>query len=97
MTVPLTSVANVQKVTVELTGVTDVFTQTLATTDVSMNVLIGDTNNNKTVNASDVGQTKSRISATLDSTNFRSDVNVNGTINSSDVGLVKASVGTSVP
>lgn len=97
MTVDLTGVTNVQKVTVTLSGATDAFCQTLATTDVSMNVLLGDTNGNKAVNASDAAQTKSRIGAVLDNTNFRSDTNVNGTVNASDVAQVKASIGTGVP
>jgi hypothetical protein len=97
MTVDLTGVTNAQKVTVTLSGVTDVFSQVLADTNVSMNVLIGDTNSNKTVNSSDVSQTKSRIAVAVDSTTFRSDVNVNGAINATDIGLIKLNLGTSVP
>ncbi len=97
MTVNLTGVTNAQKVTVTLSGATDTFCQTLAATDVSMNVLIGDTNGNKAVNASDVSQTKSRLGASADGTNFRSDVNANGTINASDVAQIKSNLGSSVP
>ena len=97
MTVNLTGVTNAQKIIVRLSGATDIFCSALATTDVSMNVLIADTNQNKTVNASDVAQTKSRIGAVLDTTNFRSDINANGTINAGDASQAKASIGTSVP
>ncbi len=60
MTVNLTGVGEVQKITVTLSNVTDSFSQVLPNAAVSMNVLAGDTNQNKTVNASDIGQTKSQ-------------------------------------
>lgn len=97
LTVNLAGVTNAQKVIVRLSGATDVYCSALGTTDVSMNVLAGDTNFNKAVNASDVSQTKSRVGAVVDGTNFRSDLNVNGSINASDVSQVKSSIGTSVP
>ena len=58
MTVNLTGVTDVQKITVTLSNVTDSSAQVLPDTAVSMNMLIGDTNGNKTVSASDVAQTK---------------------------------------
>jgi hypothetical protein len=64
---------------------------------VSMGVLIGDTNGNGAVNASDVSQSKARIGQTLDATNFRSDVNANGAINATDVSIVKSDAGTGLP
>jgi hypothetical protein len=97
MTVNLTGVTDEQKITVTLSHVTDNFSQVLPDTIVSMNVLAGDTNGNKTVNTSDIGQTKSGSGLPLTATNFRSDVNANGTINTSDIGQVKASAGHSVP
>ena len=64
---------------------------------VQMGVLVGDTNGNGTVNASDVSQTKGRIGQTVDATNFRSDVNANGSINATDTAIVKANIGTGLP
>ena len=58
--VPLTGVTDEQKITVTLNGVTDVSSQLLPSTAVSMNVLLGDTTGNKSVNASDVSQTKAQ-------------------------------------
>ena len=55
-----------------------------------MNVLIGDTNGNKAVNASDIGQTKPQSGQAVKATNFREDANANGSINASDVNLVKS-------
>lgn len=97
MTVNLTGVTNAQAITVTLSGVTDVFAQTLPNTSVSATMLIGDTNANSVVNASDAAQTKAQIGILLDATNFRTDVNDNGSINGTDAALVKSHIGESVP
>jgi hypothetical protein len=62
-----------------------------------MNVLAGDTNGNKTVSSSDIGQTKSESGLPLTSSNFRSDTNASGVINASDIGQVKANAGHALP
>ena len=62
-----------------------------------MSILIGDTNGNGTVNASDLSQTKSRVGRSVDGTNFRSDVNANGYIDVVNVSIAKSSVGTGLP
>jgi hypothetical protein len=49
MTVPLTGVADQQKITVTLNGVTDASSQVLPATSVSMIALLGDTTANKSV------------------------------------------------
>ncbi|MEP7014887.1 MAG: dockerin type I domain-containing protein [Verrucomicrobiota bacterium] len=97
MTVNLTGVANAQLLTVTLSSVTDAFAQTLPNTAVNASMLIGDTNANHVVNASDVAQTKSKIGQALSGTNFREDVNSNGALNGSDVSLVKAHIGDAAP
>ena len=97
MTVNLTGVTDVQKITVTLNNVTDSFAQVLPDTPVSVNMLIGDTTANKTVNASDVGQTKAQSGLPVTVANFRTDTNVNGSITASDIGQVKASAGNSLP
>ena len=97
MTVNLTGVTDVQKITVTLSGVTDSFAQVLPDTAVSVNMLIGDTSGNKTVNASDIAQTKGQSGLPVTNANFREDVTVSGSINASDIGLVKARSGASVP
>ena len=97
MTVSLTSVADVQKIIVTLNGVTDSFGQTMPDVPVSVNMLIGDTNGNKSVSASDVAQTKGQAGATVTNANFQTDVNVSGTITASDVAQVKGAAGHSVP
>ncbi len=97
MTVNLTGVADVQRITVTLQGVTDTLGQMLADTPVNMNMLIGDTNGNRVVNASDIVQVKGRVGLPVSNANFRDDLNVDGAISSADVALVKSRTGNSVP
>jgi hypothetical protein len=97
MTVNLIGVTDVQQVTVTLSNVTDSFAQVLPDTPVSVNMLIGDTNGNKTVNAGDVAQTKGQSGQPVGTGNFRNDVNVSGSINAGDVAQVKANSGHTLP
>ena len=93
MTVDLTGVTDVQQITVTLTGVTDSSAQILPDTSVSMNMLIGDMTGNKSVNASDITQTKIQSGAAVTASNFRTDVTANGVSNASDVNSGKITVG----
>ena len=95
VTVNLTGVTNVQRITVTLSNVND--GTHMGNVPVSMGVLVGDVNGNATVNASDVSLTKSQVGQAVSGSNFREDVNVNGTISSTDVALVKSEVGTALP
>ena len=70
---------------------------TLASADLDINFLVGDTNNNKSVNASDVAQTKANSGLALSDLNFRSDTNVTGSISASDIAQVKSNAGHNVP
>src|SRR5207244_9951636 len=95
--VNLTGVTNVQVITVSLTNVTDSLGNFSSATSVSMGVLIGDTNADRSVNSADIGQTKSQSFHTVVQGNFREDVNVDGSINSADIGLVKSKSFTALP
>ena len=95
VTVNLSGVTNVQRITVLLSNVNDGTHH--GDTSVSMGVLVGDANGNAAVNASDVSLTKSQVGQPVTGSNFREDVNANGTINAGDVAQVKANVGTSLP
>jgi len=97
MTINLTGVTTAQMLTVTLSGVTDEFSQVLPATPVSMGVLIGDVNANRSVNAGDVSLCKSHLGEAATSGNFRSDVNANGSINSADVAITKAHLGEGIP
>ena len=70
MTVNLTGVADAQKITVTLSGATDTLTQVLPNTAVSLNILAGDTSGNKTVNSTDVSQTKAQSGAPVNRREF---------------------------
>jgi hypothetical protein len=96
MTVNLTGVTDAQKITVTLSGVTDTSAQALPNTAVSMNVLAGDVSGNKTVNSTDISQTKLQSGNPVSAANFREDVIVSGSINATDVSLVKSHSGSSV-
>lgn len=97
MTINLTGVTTAQTITVTLSNVTDEFAQVLPDTPVSMGVLIGDVNANRSVNAGDVALCKSSLGAIVNSTNFRSDVNANGSVNAGDVSIVKQHLGEGIP
>jgi hypothetical protein len=91
VTVPLTSVANAQTITITLFDVH----QGASAGDlaVQMSMLLGDTTGNGFVNSTDVSETKIASGTTAAS---RSDVTVNGFINSTDVSLVKSKSGTAL-
>jgi hypothetical protein len=95
VTVPLTNVTNAQGLTVSLFGVNDGTNS--VDVIIPMSVLVGDTTADRSVNSSDVSQTKSRSGQAVTTSNFRSDVTVDGTLNSSDVSLVKSKSGTALP
>jgi len=69
----------------------------LAPVSARMDVLLGDTTANGSVNASDVSQTKVQSGAIVTGSNFRTDITANGAINASDVTLVKSRSGTALP
>ena len=95
VTVNLTGITNIQRITVTLHNVND--GTSTGDVPVSMGVLVGDVNGNAAVNASDVSLTKSQVGQAVSGSNFREDVNANGLINSVDVAQVKANVGTALP
>jgi pimeloyl-ACP methyl ester carboxylesterase len=95
VTVDLTGVTNAQRITVTLVAVDNgTYTSDLA---IPMGVLVGDTNGNGAVSASDVGQTKAQSGQTTTGANFRTDVNASGSITAADIALVKSKSGTTLP
>ena len=97
MTVNLTGVTDVQTITVTLSNVTDTSAHVLPDTGVSANMLIGDTSADKTVDSTDVNQTKGQLGMPVTADNFREDVNVNGAITSTDVRQVRSHLGNTLP
>ena len=95
VTVPLTNVGNAQRLTIAIFGVND---GTISgDVVVPMSVLLGDTNGNGAVSASDIGQTKAQSGQVAIGANFRTDVNVSGAISAADIALVKSKSGTNLP
>jgi uncharacterized delta-60 repeat protein len=91
VTLNLTNVSDAQTLSLALFGVNN--GTSIHNVAVQMSVFVGDTNGNGVVNASDLGQTKSRSGQPVSDSNFRSDVTGNGTISASDVSLVKSRSG----
>jgi hypothetical protein len=97
MLVNLTGVTDRQILSLTSSNVSDVNGTNLASVAVNIGFLIGDTNQSKTVNSTDVSQTKSQTGASVTPSNFREDVTADGSINSTDVSLVKSRSGNGLP
>jgi hypothetical protein len=97
MLVNLSGVADQQRLTITATNLTAVGGGVLPSASLTLGFLVGDTNGNGAVNASDVGQTKSQSGQNTTGSNFRNDVNVNGVINAADISLVKSRSGNALP
>jgi hypothetical protein len=95
LTIDLTGVTNAQTLTIALFGAND--GNNIADVGVRMGVLIGDTVQNGQVNATDVSNTKLQSGQPVGPGNFRNDVTANGTITSTDVSLVKSRSGSGLP
>ncbi|MEO5721043.1 MAG: dockerin type I domain-containing protein [Chthoniobacterales bacterium] len=97
MTINLTGVADIQTIAVDLSSVTDRFGQVLAGAAISADMLIGDVNASRSVNSTDIGQTKAQSGATTTAANFRTDINASGGVSATDTAQVKASAGHALP
>lgn len=97
MTVNLSRVVDVQKITVTLTNVTSSGGDVLPSAAVSMNVLDSDVDASKTVDNTDVSLTRNQIGIPVTGSNFREDVTTDGTITGGDVRAVKRARGNSLP
>jgi hypothetical protein len=95
VTIPLTNVANAQRLSITIYGVDDGTTS--GNVVIPMNVLLGDTSANGTVNGTDVSSTKLNSGTAISASNFRTDVIANGAINGTDVAAVKVASGTALP
>ncbi|MEO8101786.1 MAG: M64 family metallopeptidase [Betaproteobacteria bacterium] len=91
--VTLTNVPDEQRVTVTLQNVNG----TLNPPPVSMGFLVGDVNNTRSVNASDISGLKARSAQTASAANFRFDLNASGAVNQFDISAAKARSGRVLP
>ena len=67
------------------------------TASASIGFLVGDVNNTRSVNSSDISGVKARSGQTTTALNFKFDVNASGAINSSDISAIKARSGLVLP
>lgn len=93
MRVPLTQVADVQIVTIRLTGVNG----GSATVDVPFGFLIGDVDGNRTVAKTDYNITQTDKNQKASESNFRADVNLSGVIDKTDLNEVRSHAHNSLP
>jgi hypothetical protein len=94
--VDMAAVANGRTVKLMLYDVVDIAGNHSPEIELQVSFLLGDTNGNGVVNASDISQTKVFSGHSVTEANARADVNLSGTINATDVAIVKANAGTSV-
>lgn len=90
--VTIPTLADNKRVTISLTG-----TNGALNTSASIGFLVGDVNNTRSVNSSDISAVKTRSGQTANASNFKFDVNASGAINSSDISAVKARSGLALP
>ncbi len=97
MTVNLGGVSDVQTLMVGLRGVKNASGQAVADTNISINILVGDTSGDKKVAGKDLNGTKSEVGQPVDDSNFRNDVDANGVIDRKDFKAVRSHKGHSLP
>ena len=90
----LTGVLSGQTIQITLAGIDD--GTSVSDLVIPMSVLLGDTNGNGTVNATDISNIKAQSGHSITSSNFRDDLNADGSINGSDVAFVKSKSGTAL-
>ena len=91
--VTIPSLADNKRVTITLTGVNG----SLNPPPFSIGFLVGDVNNTRSVNASDISAVKARSGQPTTNLNFKFDVNASGAISAADISAVKARSGLTLP
>ena len=90
--VTLTNVPDNRRVKVSVNSVNGV-----TNASASIGFLVGDTNNKRSVNFSDISGVKARSGQATTAANFKFDVNATGAINASDIAAIKARAGLTLP
>ncbi len=93
MRVPLTSVADIQIVTIEISNVNGGG----GTADVNFGFLIADVNASRTVDRPDQTQIQTDRNQIVNGSNFRDDINLSGVVDRPDQSAVQANRGHSIP
>ncbi len=92
LVITLTNVPNNRRATISVNNVN----ATGLNVSRAMGFLVGDVNNSRSVNPSDIAAVKARSGQTTTPLNFQFDVNATGAINASDIMAVKARSGTTL-
>ncbi|HEY1771080.1 MAG TPA: LamG-like jellyroll fold domain-containing protein [Chthoniobacterales bacterium] len=96
ITVNLTGVNDEQVVIVTLSGVTDVYGQTLPDTAIAANILVADVDGDGTVTKADLTAVQGQVGMAVTASNFRDDINATGSITGEDVKLVRTHRNTTI-
>ncbi len=91
--VTLANVPDNQRATISLANVNGAGVNVAAT----IGFLVGDVNNSRSINASDISGAKARLGQPTNGQNFRFDINATGTISPADVSAIKARSGLVLP
>ena len=91
--VTLPAVPDNKRITITINGVNGI----VAPMSASIGFLVGDVNNTRSVNSSDISGVKARSGQSTTAANFKFDLNASGAINSSDISAVKARSGLVLP
>jgi hypothetical protein len=91
--VTLTGVPDNQRVAITLGNVNG----SVNPSPLSMGFMLGDVNNSRSINASDISGLKTKVGQSTSATNFRFDLNASGNINAADLSMVKARSGSILP
>lgn len=93
VSVNLTGVPDNQRISITLAEVNGA----VSPPPVSIGFLVGDVNNTRSVNSSDISGVKARSGQSASAANFKFDLNASGAVNSSDISAVKARSGLMLP
>jgi hypothetical protein len=97
VTVPLTGVTNAQHLIITLNGVQDAAGAILNNLVGRVDVLLGDVNASRRVDAADVSLVRQQTLQPVTTSNFREDVNASGRIDAADVSIARQQTLTSLP
>ncbi len=97
VTVPLTNVTNIQHLIITLNGVHDTAGAILDNLVARLDLLVGDVNASKRVDAADVSSVRQQTLQTITGSNFRNDINASGRIDAADVSIARQQTLTSLP
>jgi hypothetical protein len=97
VTVPLSSVANRQYVTVSLTNVASTDGGTGGNGNARVGFLAGDVNQSRVVSVADLGLVNAQLAQPVTATNGLMDVNATGTLTVADKGITNANLTKALP